>query len=136
MAALDVIDRYVEALPGETRRVARGEWGITVRAEHAGGWPLDVGLRMADGLLRAQAFAVPGSAALDLGQYLHWNRDTRLVRFACTRGGDVWVQGDLPSAAVDEQALDRLLGLLAQAAVAAREHVQGIRPAGAARGDG
>ena len=120
MAAVDVIDAYVAALPGETRRVTRGEWGITVEPEHAGGHPLDVGLRLADGLLRAQAFAVPADHAPQAALLLHWNRQTRFVRFAATRSGDVWVHGDLAATDVSEQALDRLLGLLVQGAVAAR----------------
>ena len=123
MAAVDVVDRYVSALAGaggETRRLDAGEWGITVRSEATGEWPLDVGLRLADGLLRAQAHAVGASDALNPWNLLHWNRQTRMVRFACTRDGDIWVHGDLPAAAVDEVSLDRLLGLVAEAAIAAR----------------
>ena len=54
MAAAQLIDAYVEALPGG-RRLAHGEWGVTVGAEVAAGWPLDVGLRLDEGLLRVQA---------------------------------------------------------------------------------
>jgi hypothetical protein len=43
------------------------------------------------------------------------------VRFACTRSGDIWVQGDLPVAGLDEQGVDRLLGLVAEGALAARD---------------
>jgi hypothetical protein len=43
VSTLEVIDRYVAALPGETRRLAHAEWGVTVAAEQAGGAPLDVG---------------------------------------------------------------------------------------------
>jgi hypothetical protein len=125
MAAIDVIDGYLSKLPGETRRLAAGEWGLTVPAEQSGGWPLEVGLRVADGLVRAQAFAVPASPALDLGQLLHWNRRTRLVRFACTRSGDIWVHGDVPAAGLDERVLDRLLGLLVEGALAARDYAAG-----------
>jgi hypothetical protein len=122
VSAVEVIDAYVSALPGETRRLGHAEWGITVQPEAARGWPLDVGLRIGDGLLRVQAFALPAQKALDLGQFLHWNRQTRIVRFACTRDGDIWVQGDLPVKAVDEQELDRLLGLIAEGAVIARDY--------------
>ena len=52
---------------------------------------------------------------------LWWNRQTRMVRFACTRSQDIWVHADLPVAAVDERAVDRLLGLLVEAAVAVRD---------------
>ena len=58
MAAVDVVDDYLEGLPGETRRLAHGEWGVTLAPEQAAGWPLDVGLRLADGVLRAQAHAL------------------------------------------------------------------------------
>jgi len=124
MAALDVVDRYVNALVetgGEARRLGQGEWGVTVRSEATGEWPLDLGIRLVDGMLRAQAHALRASDALNPWNLLHWNRQTRLVRFACTRDGDIWVHGDLPAPAVDEPSLDRLLGLIAEAALAARE---------------
>jgi Putative bacterial sensory transduction regulator len=120
MAAVDVVDEYVSGLPGETRRLAHGEWGITVPAEQAGGWPLEVGLRVAEGLVRVQAFALAASDELNPWNLLHWNRQTRHVRFACTRSGDIWVHGDLPAATLDEPALDRLLGLVVEASLAAR----------------
>ena len=120
MSAADVVNEYVEALPGETRRLGHAEWGITVAPEQAGGWPLDVGLRIADGLLRAQAFVAPASDDINAWNFLHWNRQTRIVRFACTRSGDIWINGDVPVAGLDEQAVDRLLGLLAEGAVLAR----------------
>jgi hypothetical protein len=43
-----------------------------------------------------------------------------MIRFSCTRAGDVWVQADLPVAAVDERMVDRLLGLTVEGAVMAR----------------
>ena len=70
---------------GETRRLGHGEWGITLPAEQGGGWPLDVGLRVADDLLRVQAFALGADDAINPWNFLHWNRGTRMVRFACTR---------------------------------------------------
>ena len=126
MAAVDVIDSYLGALPGETRRLAHAEWGLTVQPEAAGGWPLDVRLRVVDELLRVQAFVAPGDAALDLGQILHWNRQTRLVRFACSRSGDIWVHGDVPVKGLDETTLDRLLGLVAEGAMAIRSYAAAI----------
>ena len=128
MAAVDLIDQYVAALPGETRRLAHGEWGISVQPEHAGGWPLDVGLRVADELVRAQAFALPAQEGVDFGQLLHWNRQTRLVRFGCARNGDIWLHGDVPVKGLDAKTLDRLLGLLAEGAVAVRAYASGVRP--------
>jgi hypothetical protein len=124
MAATDVVDAYLASEPElATRRLAHGEWGISVPAETLGGHGLDVGLRIADGLLRAQALALPGAGGLvDPWMLLWWNRQTRMVRFACTRSRDFWVHADLPVAAVDERGVDRLLGLLVEAAVAVRDH--------------
>jgi hypothetical protein len=122
MAAVDVIAEYIEALPGETRRVAHTEWGVTLDEERGGGWPLDVGLRLADGLLRVQAFALPYRDGLDFGQVLHWNRQTRMARFGCTRSGDIWVHADLPVEAVNPEQLDRLLGLVVEGALNVRAY--------------
>jgi hypothetical protein len=122
VAAVDVVDRYVAALPGETRRLAHAEWGIRLRPESAAGHALDMSVRIDDGLLRAQAFALPAQAGLDPWLLLHWNRQTRLVRMACARSGDIWIHGDLPVASVDEQAVDRLLGLVVEGAIAVRSY--------------
>jgi hypothetical protein len=123
VSAVELVDAYVERLPGATRRLAHGEWGITVAAEQAAGWPLDVGLRIADGILRVQAFALPAAEDLNPWNFLHWNRGTRYIRFACTRAGDIWVHADLPVAAVDDREVDRLLGLVVEGAVLARNTV-------------
>ena len=124
MAAADVVDSYVQALPGGGRRLAHTEWGLTVPADSAGGEPLDVGLRIADGMLRAKAAAVSGADGLDPWMLLWWNRQTRLVRFGCTRGRDIWVHADVPVVGLDERAVDRLLGLVAEAALAARDYAR------------
>jgi hypothetical protein len=120
MAAVDVVDAYVNALPVGGRRLAHREWGITVPAESVGGEPLDVGLRISDGILRAQAVALHGASDLDAWMLLWWNRQTRLVRYGCTRSRDIWVHADLPVAAVREREVDRLLGLVTEAATAVR----------------
>jgi hypothetical protein len=120
-AAVEVIDAYVEALPGERRRIAHAEWGFTLTAEQAGGWPLDVGLRVSDGLLTVKAHALTDFEHVDPWMLLWWNRSTRMVRFSATQSQEVWVHGDLPAAAVDEVALDRLLGLVVEGAVAVRD---------------
>jgi hypothetical protein len=93
-----------------------------VRAESAAGHPLDMSVRIDGGLVRAQAFALPAQEGLDPWVFLRWNRQTRLVRIACARSGDIWIHGDLPVAGLDEQALDRLLGLLAEGAIAVRSY--------------
>src|SRR5215213_5811942 len=98
-----VIDAYLQGLEGDVRRLAEGEWGLSVEA---GGWPLHVGVALRDGLLRAQAqVADPG--ALEPDALLRWNRQVPLVSFGLTRSGEVWLGGELPLAAVDATTLDR-----------------------------
>jgi acyl-coenzyme A thioesterase PaaI-like protein len=108
------------------RRVAPGEWGLTVPAA---GSDLHVGLTLRGGMLAAQA-EVLGSGRASEHALLRRNRALRLVRFAHTAAGAVYVQGDLPEAAVTTAEVDRLLGLL----VAAAEELRGA--AGEARPDG
>ena len=91
---------------------------------------LHVGLRLAEGVLHVQAHALDSPDGVDPWMLLWWNRSTRFVRFTCTRGREVWVQGDLAATDVDEHALDRLLGLIVQGAVAVRQCADGA-PAGA-----
>jgi hypothetical protein len=99
------------------RRVAPGEWGMTLPA---GGWDLHVGLALRGGMLAAQAEVLgPGRASEHA--LLRRNRTLRLVRFAHTAAGAVYVQGELPEAAVTGADVDRLLGLL----VAAAEELRG-----------
>lgn len=126
MAAVDVVDAYVAALPGTTRRLGHAEWGVTVAPEQAGGHPLDLGLRISDEMLRVQAFALPAQDGLDPWVFLRWNRQTRHVRFGCTRTGDIWVHGDVPVSAVDEKTLDRVLGLTVEGALAVRGYAAGV----------
>ena len=127
MAAVDVIDAYLEALPGEARRVAHAEWGLTLPAESAGGWPLDVGLRLADGLLTVKAAALGPAEDLDPWMLMWWNRQTRFVRFGCTQSREIWVHADLAASDVDDSALDRLLGLVAEGALAVRDYARRVR---------
>ena len=115
--ATAAIETYLEALEGETRRVAPGEWGLTV---DAAGWPLHVGVAVRDGLLRAQAEVVD-RGRIDDHVLLHWNRSLPLVRFSHSGAGAVWVQGDLPLQAVSADRLDGFLGLLVRVAIQARE---------------
>jgi hypothetical protein len=126
MAAVDVVDAYVQSLPGETRRLAHTEWGITLAAESAGGWPCDMSVRIDDGLLRAQAYALPAQEGVDPWVFLQWNRQTRYVRMASTRSGDIWVMGDAPVAGLDERAVDRLLGLMVEGVLAVRGYAAAI----------
>jgi hypothetical protein len=124
VSAVETVDRFVESLPGDTRNLAPGEWGITIAPDAAAGWPLDVGVRIEEGILRVQAFALPAGDAINPWNFLHWNRGTRYIRFACTRAGDIWVHADLPVGGVDERMLDRALGLVVEGAVLARDTLQ------------
>jgi hypothetical protein len=99
------------------RRVAPFEWGLTVPA---GGWDLDVGLALRGGMLAVQAEVLGPGAVSELA-LLRRNRALRLVRFSVTAAGAVYVQGELPSAAIVPEEVDRLLGLL----VAAAEELRG-----------
>jgi Putative bacterial sensory transduction regulator len=113
----ETVERFLAELEGETRRVAADEWGLTV---DAGGWPLHVGIALREGLLRAQAEVV-GPGRINPHVLLRWNRELPLVRFSHTGAGAVYVQGELPPAAVTPAQLDRFLGLLVRVAIQARE---------------
>ena len=119
--AIDAVGTYLEAVGA--RRLADGEWGLTIADEH----PLDIGIRVADGLVCVQAFALPAADAPADADLLHWNRSTRVVRFARTRSGDVWVQAEVFVDAAE--ALDRVLGLVVEAARSARAVAYDAAPA-------
>jgi hypothetical protein len=121
VAAVDEVEAYLHGVPGlDARRLAHAEWGLTVPGENVGGDPIEASVRIADGLLRVQAIALHAAGELDPWMLLWWNRQTRLVRFGCTRSRDIWVHADVPAGAVDEREVDRVLGLVAEAAVAVR----------------
>ena len=112
-AVAAAVEACLDGSQAPWRVVAAGEWGL--RAE-AGGWPLDVGLALRGGLLRAQAQVLaPGGA--DPHALLHRNRRLELARFTHTGDGTIWVQGEIPEpAAVHTAAVDRLLGAIVGAA--------------------
>jgi hypothetical protein len=114
-------DAYLKSLGPAARRVADGEWGVTL--EDVAGWPLHVGIRLREGFLRAQG-EVLGAGRISDHELLFRNRTLRLVRLAHTGAGDVWVVGDLPEAALSAAELDRLLGLLVAAATEVRQRAQ------------
>jgi hypothetical protein len=121
MAAVDEVEAYLAGLPGlSSRRLANAEWGITVPGDNVGGDPIEASVRIADGLLRVQALALHAARELDPWMLLWWNRQTRIVRFGCTRSHDIWVHADIPVSDADERGVDRLLGLVTEAVVAAR----------------
>ena len=130
MAAVDAVEDYLASVDGlRARRLAHGEWGITIPGENVGGAPIEASLRIADGLLRVQAIALHAAGDLDPWMLLWWNRQTRLVRFGCTRSQDIWVHADIPVSDAGEQGVDRLLGLITEAVVAVRAHAAGVRAA-------
>lgn len=118
---IDAVSRYLESIGA--RSLADGEWGLTVPDEH----PLDIGIRVSDGLVRIQAFALPAADAPADEDVLHWNRSSRVVRYARTRSGDVWVQADVFLDA--SGSLDAVLGLVVEASRSARAVVYGEAPA-------
>lgn len=118
-------DAYVTSLGPGARKVADGEWGVTL--EDVAGWPLHIGIRLREGFLRAQAEVV-GAGQIGDHELLFRNRGLRLVRLAHTGAGDVWVVGDLPETAVSAAELDRLLGLLVAAATEVRLRAAGRDP--------
>lgn len=123
-AARAQLERFMTSLDAGARRLSPEEWGLELEG---GGLALEVGLSLRDGFLRAQAYVLPGGL-LDPRQLLFWNRQTPLVCFAQTGGGEVMVKGELPLAAVDAETLDTFLGLLVAAATRARELVLPVRP--------
>src|SRR6059058_5893714 len=113
--AHEAVDGVVAGAGG--RRLAGGEWGLTVA--DVGGWPLDIGVRLHRGVLRAQAF-VAAAGGLEEHELLVRNRGLLLVRFAHTGSGDVWLVGELLEEHVSVESVDRLLGVLVQAAADVR----------------
>lgn len=111
------LDAYFSEVGG--RRLADGEWGLEVACR---GGSLEVGVRVARGLLRAQAWAAPAGVC-DALVLLHRNRSLELVRYSCTKAGDVWVVGDV--VASEDAPIDRLLGALVDAAAVARGGASG-----------
>jgi hypothetical protein len=132
MPLTDTVNQYVQSLEAEARRVSETEWGLTV---DAAGWPLHIGIAWRDGLLRAQA-EVLGPDQLTDHELLFRNRGLVFVRYAHTSAGDVYVHGELPSELVSASWLDRLLGMLVDAAVVARHRAQSARASEATTSSG
>jgi hypothetical protein len=115
--AVGAVTAYLQAAGTGFRRVAEGEWGMVL--EDVGGRPLEVGLRVSGGLVRAQAWVAP-AGVLDPQALLHRNRLGELVRYATSSAGDVFVHGEIPARGVGGAELDRLLRLLVEAAEVVR----------------
>jgi len=118
-AAVAAVDAALHAAGLDPHRPAPGEWGVALPCA---GRPLHVGIAVRAGLVEARA-EVLGSAAADPAWLLHRNRRAlRVVRYATSAAGDVWVHGDLPAAGLTAAAVDELLGRLVEAADAARSY--------------
>jgi hypothetical protein len=115
--AVRAVTAYLQGAGTRFRTVAEGEFGVVV--DDVGGRPLEVGVRVSGGLVRAQAWVAPAGSA-DPWVLLHRNRLGELVRYATSSAGDVFVHGEVPARGVDEAVLDRLLGLLVEAAAVVR----------------
>jgi hypothetical protein len=111
-----VVSEFLASLDAPSREVAPGEWGLTV---DAAGWPLHVGVAFRDGLLRVQCEAV-GPGHVSDHELLFRNRGLALVRYAHSGAGAVWVHGELAPELVTPAWLDRLLGMLVEAAIVVR----------------
>jgi len=116
-AACENLDAFMASLQTSTRRLGDGEWGLTL---DAAGFPLEVGVVLRGGLLRAQAAVLP-TGVIDPHQLLFWNRQAPFVCFAENAAGEVFVCGELPLEAVVPGTLDSFLGLLLASATRARE---------------
>jgi len=112
-----VVQAYLQDLSVPYRAVADGEWGLVL--DPVGGRPLEVGLRLAGGLLRAQAWVAPAGRS-DPHLLLHRNRLGVLARYAHSAAGEVHVHAELPERAVAPAELDRLLAALVELAELAR----------------
>ncbi|MBO0767433.1 MAG: YbjN domain-containing protein [Solirubrobacterales bacterium] len=120
MASQEAVARataFIESLETDVRRVADGEWGLTL---DSAGYRLDVGVQIRGELLRVQAAVLPANV-IDPHQLLFWNRQAPFVSFAENQEGEVWVVGELPLEALSTETLDRFLGLVLASSTRARE---------------
>lgn len=120
MPPLSTVDAFISGLEADHRRVAEGEWGLSLEAA---GWPLHIGVAWRDGLLRVQAEALAPDQAAD-HELLVRNRGLVLCRYAHTGAGAVYVMAELPEELVTPIWLDRVLGLVVDAAIVARERAR------------
>lgn len=117
-AAMRAADLALAQAQIVARHLAEDQRGFSVEI---GGWPLDVGVHIEDGVLRAQA-PVCGPGQVDPHELLHDHRKRPFVRFSHCAAGSVWVEGELPlAAASDARLVDAMLGGLLAAAELARE---------------
>lgn len=123
-AVVHAVQDVLDALGADHRRVADGEWGLSLEV---GGWPLHVGLAVRDGFLGARAEALaPGR--VEAATLLHLNRRGALVRYATSAAGAVWVQGEVPVRGIEPETVDALLARLVDAAERVRAQAAAESP--------
>jgi hypothetical protein len=107
-AAVAAVTTFLHDAGAPFREVGFGEWGLDVDG-------VEIGLRLAGGLLRAQCWAAPPGVH-DPHALLHANRLGTLARYAHSAAGDVHVHAEIPEvAALDPAALNRLLTAVVEA---------------------
>lgn len=122
-SAIAVLDAALAASGIDARQLAPDHRGFSL---DVGGWPLDVGVCVQDGFLRAQA-PVCGRGQIDPHELLHDHRKRAFARFTHADGGEVWVEADLPLVAATPELVDAFLGALIDAAELARQRARAGR---------
>lgn len=118
--AIAVLDAVLTEAGLSARHLSADHRGLQF---DVGGWPLDVGVSVQDGVLRAQA-EVCGHGQVDPHDLLHDHRKRTFVRFSHADGGAVWVEAELPLIAATPELVDAMLGALLEAAGVARERAR------------
>jgi hypothetical protein len=114
------VESFLHDLGQPWRRVGPDAWGLTL--PDVGGRSLDVGLAVRGPTPQLLALQAPvcEDGLLAAEDLLHRNRRLILVRFASTRAGEVWLQGEVPWPVVEPALLDLALAGLVAAAQDAR----------------
>lgn len=118
-AAMAAVDGVLAAAGVPARWLADDHRGFRV---DVGGWPLDVGIAVTDGMLRAQGELL-GPGQVDPHELLHDHRKRPFARFSHADGGAVWVEAELPLLAATPALIDAMLGALLELAERARRRV-------------
>lgn len=118
--AISALDQVLADADLPARRLATDHRGISCEVA---GWPLDIGISVQDGMLRAQA-EVCGHGQVDPHDLLHDHRKRPFARFSHADGGAVWVEAELPLVAATPELIDAMLGALLDAAGVARERAR------------
>ncbi len=119
-AAVAVLDAVLADSGLDARVLAADHRGLSI---DVAGWPLDIGICVQDGFLRAQAQAC-GHGQVDPHELLHDHRKRAFAKFTHADGGAVWVEADLPLIAATPELVDAMLGALLEAAALARERAK------------